>query len=102
MTRAELYRLLTTAIEQPFTRVASVQRFQQAIFDGDAATLGLTEHEWDVFTQLAQDLDYYESNREQRRDSTLFYGSERLLDEIRNALAKVGEHSMKPQGKDSP
>jgi hypothetical protein len=91
MTKTELYELLKTAVTQPFKRGASIQQFQKAVFEGDAEALGLSQREWDVFSQLAQDLDYYEPNHERRSESTLFYGNDKVVREIEDALSKIHE-----------
>jgi len=43
----------------------------------------------DVFINLAYDLDYYESNSEFRKESSSYYGNERLRKEIVEALKKI-------------
>ncbi len=89
MNRQELYNLLQTALKAPGQRLDNIKRFQNAIFDGSQMALGLTDIEWDVFTQLAQDLDYYEPDSVMRREDPTFYGDERVADEIREALRKL-------------
>jgi len=89
MNREDLYQLLQTALREPHRRWESIKRFQDAIFEGSQGRLGLSEGEWDVFTQLAQDLDYYEPDPEMRREDPTFYGDERVIEEIREALAKL-------------
>ena len=89
MTKRQLYELLEGAATEPSTRLERIQQFQSAVFESDAAAFGLSDHEWDVLTQLAQDLDYYEPNHQHRNESTLFYGDERVVREIQDALAKV-------------
>jgi hypothetical protein len=89
MHRKELYDLLESALRTPGQRQMSVKRFQSAIFDANREELGLTEIEWDIFTQLAQDLDFYESDPVMRREDPVFYGDERLSEEIVQALGKL-------------
>jgi hypothetical protein len=89
MNRQELYNLLQTALKAPSQRLDCIKRFQNAIFEGSQTALGLTDIEWDVFTQLAQDLDYYEPDAMMRREDPTFYGDERVADEIREALGKL-------------
>lgn len=91
MNRDELYDLLQNALKTSEQRRSSIKQIQSAIFDGDQKSLGLNEMEWDVFTQLAQDLDYYEPDPVMRREDAAFYGDERLHDELREALGKLHE-----------
>lgn len=89
MIRNELYDLLQTALKTSEQRRSSIKQFQTAVFDGDQKSLGLNEMEWDVLTQLAQDLDYWEPDPVMRREDATLYGDERLLDKLREALAKL-------------
>ena len=89
MNGQELHNLLRAALNEPGRRLDKIKQFQKAVFDGSQAALSLTETEWDVLTQLAQDLDYYEPDPEMRREDATFFGDERVTDEIREALGKL-------------
>jgi hypothetical protein len=89
MNRNELLGLLQTALKEPERRSEIIKRFQVAVFDGNQAALGLNEADWDVFTQLAQDLDYYESDPEMRQEDPSYFGEQRAETEISEALQKL-------------
>jgi len=44
---------------------------------------------FEIFDELALDLQYYEPNEEWRKEDLSFYGDERLEKEINVALAKI-------------
>jgi hypothetical protein len=89
VSKTELLNLLRTALEDAARRPNVICRFQKAIFDGNQSSLGLSSGEWDVMSQLALDLDYYESDPEWRREDASYYGDERLTEEIREAMGKL-------------
>jgi hypothetical protein len=87
--KEQLLLLLLLALDDAASRSESIKRFQSAVFDGDQRSLGLNDIEWDVFTELAQDLDYYEPDEGLRREDPSFYGDERVEAEIKEALGKL-------------
>ena len=89
MNQQDLYNLLQSAMKVPDQRLDFIKQFQNVLLDGSQTALGLTNIEWNVFMQLAQDLDYYEPDSVMRREDPSFYGDERVAYEIREALEKL-------------
>jgi len=87
--KEQLLHYLRLALNDPASRSESIKRFQSAVFEGDQHSLGVNDFEWDVFTELAQDLDYYEPDSDFRREDPSFYGDERVEAEIKDALEKL-------------
>lgn len=89
MNRKVLYDLLHATLKASVQRKNNVKHFQAIVFDGAMQSLGLSEIEWDVLTQLAQDLDFYEPDPVMRKEDASFCGEEKLCNEILEALRKL-------------
>jgi len=89
LNRQQLYVTLQDALDHPSKRSDCIEQFQTAVFEETPSKLGLTDVEWDVVRQLAQDLDYYEPDPEARRGTPTLFGDERAVEEIRAALGRL-------------
>ena len=55
-----------------------------------SASEGMTmSPQWDIFGDLAYDLDFYEPDPVARAEDSSYYGDERLKEEIQMALEKL-------------
>ena len=45
----------------------------------------------EILSELAYDLDFYEPNKEWRKESPSYYGEEQLKQEVQSALEKIKE-----------
>jgi len=59
------------------------------MFHGNQSALGFSPTEWEVFSDLALDLDYYVADPDRRREDPSYYGDDRLEEEIRQAWSKL-------------
>lgn len=84
----ELITLLHETLRNRFRRKELIDRFQQLVWNAPAAAAG--DEAMEIFADLAYDLDYYEQDREDRAEDPTFYGDQRLEEEIRDALRKLG------------
>lgn len=82
-----LIELLVQAILLPKLRSDLIGDFQRLVWETpEEAKEGTT---WEVFGDLAVDLDYYESEPGKRSEDPSYYGDEQLEEEIRAALNKL-------------
>jgi hypothetical protein len=95
--KEQLLQHLRVALNDPATRSESIKRFQSAVFNGDRCSLGVNDFEWDLITELAQDLDYYEQDEDFRREDPSFYGDECVEAEIKDALGKLAASASGPK-----
>jgi len=78
-----LYRILKAQGLEKITHIAS---FQKYIFDDSFPE---NENFSVVLCDLAYDMDFYEPNEEQRKQSPSFYGDEELGKRIKSTIAKL-------------
>jgi len=64
-----------------------IQKFQKIIWEDEDINISNTQKE--ILSELAYDLDYYESDIEKRAEDITFYGDEKLIIEIDNVLKKL-------------
>lgn len=78
---------LKVLVNRPTELAAGIPKVQQEIWGAKEGT----EHDaqWEILRDLAYDLDYYQPNESVRSQDQSFYGEERALSEIREALAKL-------------
>lgn len=88
-TLSDLQLLLEEALSSPAARLECIKRFQNYVFHHAEPIEGANPQQWDILNDLALDLDYYEPDLEKRREDFVFYGDERVTEEIREALGKV-------------
>lgn len=82
-----LISLLIEALHNPTGRDKAIKKFQLEIWQNAEP---LTEDWiWEIFSDLAYDLDYYESDPAVRKEDPSYYGNERLEEEIKSALTKI-------------
>jgi hypothetical protein len=83
----ELVNLLRDALRDRSKRKELIDRFQELVWHGPAAA---GDEAGEVFADLAYDLDFYAEDRESRSEDPSYYGDQRLEEEIREALRKLG------------
>jgi hypothetical protein len=81
-----LTELLKRAGGPEQTRPQLISEFQNLVWNRSSA---LESPEWEIFDELAYDLDFYEPNSEWRAENPSFYGGERAVNEIESALGKL-------------
>lgn len=91
MTRSELTTLLLDIASGPDGREQRIRQFQEYVLPTEEPPVGFDERAWEVMADLAYDLDFYEGNPEWRREDASFYGEERLVREIHESIAKLGD-----------
>ena len=84
----ELVAILREALQSRSGRKERIGRFQQLVWNLPELDSGDEARE--VFADLAYDLDYYEPDPRVRGEDPSFYGDERMEEEIREALNKLG------------
>jgi len=87
--KKEPLNLLRLALAEAAKRPEHIRSFQTLIFEGDQRYLGLDDADWDVLTQLAMDLEYYVVDERHRSEDPSYYGDERLIVEIEDAVQKI-------------
>jgi hypothetical protein len=85
----EIVRLLQKAIEDKDERAASILSFQAAIFENTQESVGAGSDQWEVFSDLAYDLDYFEPDPKARLEDPSYFGEERAVELILEALRRV-------------
>ncbi len=88
---SDLIGLLQQALSNPAERVASIKAFQHYVFESTTAVPGANPDQWQILSDLAFDLDYYEPDPKDRQEDPTFYGDQRLEAEINEALQKLAE-----------
>ena len=83
--------LLKLALASRNDRARAVKAFQNYMFDASARPSGANAEHWDTLSDLAFDLDYYESDPIVRREDPSHYGDQRLEAEITEVLEKPGD-----------
>ncbi len=72
-------------LEKIFTdklnRKRLVSDFQKLIWNDENSN--------EILSELAQDLDFYEPNEELRKESSSYYGDDRLEEEIKSAIQRL-------------
>jgi hypothetical protein len=74
-------QLLEQILQDKENRVILIKKFQEEIWNNDNAN--------EILSDLAYDLDFYEPNEGWRKESSSYYGDERLEQEIKLALEKL-------------
>jgi len=78
-------RILERAIQQPERLSELIEEFQGIVWNTERET---ETPEWQVLSDLALDLEYYEPNPERRKEDKSFFAEERAINEIKIALSK--------------
>jgi hypothetical protein len=81
--------LLHQALEQPLRREELVNEFLALVWHGLSPSI--PKAIGDVLGELAMDLDYFEASAAIRQKDPECYGDERLEQEIRDSLRRLGE-----------
>jgi len=90
-TTEHLGALLQEILGDAARRKELVDRFQDLVLKGPA--LEASNEDVEVFAELAYGLDFYEPGPEVRGGDPSFYGDERLMEEVREALGKLGRRT---------
>ena len=82
----ELIQLLQVVLEaeQPIKQKL-IKKFQDEVWDDENIN--------EILSELAYDLDFYEPNREWRKEAPSYYGDDRLKIVIKTAIKKLQEQS---------
>ena len=75
-------------------RVSYIQKAQNIIWDDETIQ---DESLNDVLTDIAYILDFYEPNKEWRKEAPNYYGDEKLEQELKSAIAKLEEYEKASQ-----
>jgi hypothetical protein len=78
---------LRALLDRPYELDVGIPMVQREIWDS-AAIVG-SDPRWEILYDLAYDLDYYEPDEKARDQNNSFFGAERALSEIREALLKL-------------
>jgi hypothetical protein len=86
-TSQNLITLLKSILSNPSQRVELIKDFQQIVWStpGSFADEGV----WEIFGDLAHDLDFYEPNYEKRIEDPSFYDDQRLEEIVKKAINDV-------------
>ena len=74
-------QLLEQILQDKENRFILIKKFQGEIWNNDNAN--------EILSELAYDLDFYESNEDWRKENSSYYGDEKLEQEIKLALEKL-------------
>lgn len=84
----KLLKLLNEILDTRTDRLSKVKMFQNTVWNIEDPG----DNDYEIFNDLAYDLDYYEPDEEKRKEDDSFYGDDRLVSEIQNSL-KALDHS---------
>jgi hypothetical protein len=84
----ELVALLRQVLQDRFRRKELIFRFQEMV--NNAPPLAPEDEATEILGDLAWDLSFYVQKPQTRREDPAYYGDERLEEEIREALRKLG------------
>jgi hypothetical protein len=77
-------------LEKEPSRSDLINSFQVEVFNDESITDDVLE---EIIGDLALDLDYYEPNEERRKESSSFYGSERLEEILKEGILKIQSYN---------
>ena len=81
--------LLEEMLGDPPALPSTVARFQAAVWEAEAGTLASSAEEEEVLRTLAYDLDFFVADPKARGEDASYFGPERAVAEVREALAKL-------------
>ena len=84
----ELVGLLQEALQQPDGLAQNIRQFQDDVWHRSAAEDNAM---WDVLADLAYDLEYFVPDETMRQEDPSYYGPDRAVREIRDALEKLSK-----------
>jgi hypothetical protein len=87
---SDLVLLLRRALEQPEQLEALVRQFQNLVWDNTSDDLGLDVLQSQVLRELALDLSYFVADPRNRAEDPSYFGPERAVTEIEEALERLG------------
>ena len=82
--------ILKNILSDKDKREALINEFQEKVWNGTGYSANERINE--ILSELAYDLDFYESNEEWRKEDPSYYGEERLKQEIYSVLKKLEEY----------
>lgn len=79
--------ILKKILSEKSNTLMYISEFQNHIWDG----LNYSDNEEvnEILKSLAYDLDYFEENEEFRLENSIYYGYDKLVNEIELAIAKI-------------
>jgi len=84
-------RELKAAAVSPAALPSAIQAFQKLIWSTAAWPAALSESSGEILRTLAYDLDYFEPDPVTRGEDTVYYGFDRAVEEIHEALKRTPE-----------
>jgi len=63
-----------------------INEFQEQVWNGEINT---DNPAFEILSELAHDLDFYEPDENLRKEDSVYYGDEKLMQEISSALEKM-------------
>ena len=85
----ELIQILKNTIERPVSLVKNIERFQTIVWHSEHGELGGSPKEQEVLGELAYDLDFYVANKKDRAEDPSYFGEDKAIDKIRQALINL-------------
>lgn len=82
--------ILKAILSDEVNRKQLIKQFQQSIWDKEEDKDNVID---EILSELAYDLDFYEPDKELRKESTSYYGDDRLEAEIKSALQKIEQYN---------
>lgn len=86
----EIEELLKSILEYP-SREKLIKDFQDEVWNDDSIQDEVLN---EILSELAYDLDFYEPNKEWRKEDQSYYGDDRLEEVIKKAIRKLQEQSL--------
>jgi hypothetical protein len=91
MKMKELVYILHGIQVDKLNRESLIKTFQSCLWNSNPNDLGITEHDFELLSGLAYDLDHFESDPKVRSEDDSFFGEEDLVNEIDFVLASISE-----------
>jgi|DewCreStandDraft_4_1066084.scaffolds.fasta_scaffold101742_2 hypothetical protein len=79
--------MLKEALNNPANRADIISAFQKDIWNTKAG--GEPNEAFTILKELAYDLDFYQPDPALRKEDASYYGEERLVEEIADALKRI-------------
>ena len=83
-------KILENILSNVKCRPTLIREFQEKIWNEE--DYGNNENINEILRELAYDLDFYEPDKEWRKESLSYYGDKRLEQEVKVALEKIEKH----------
>jgi hypothetical protein len=84
--------LLVKALREPTNRTTAVERFQSLVWESPKGEIA--QGAYDVFADLAYDLNFFVADPAHRAEDSSYYGDGRLEREIRETFERLAERGV--------